>query len=475
MTNNNIEITTFYQATNPTKTIEVSNPHEKPYYIDFAEVRGGPIIEKIHDRISFFSGGNPTYTLFTGHIGCGKSTELFCLKNKLEQDGFQVVYFACDEYLELNDVEVSDILLAIASNISCSLDKITIQEPKNLTRLLKEAAKILNTEIDITKVKLSLPTPKITMSDSSPSSEGIKIGEIGVTADNTGQFSLAFGIGEITAKVKSDATLRHRLNEFLAPQKTVLLDAINEELLEPATVQLKEQGKKGLVVIVDNLDRLDSRPKTFGRPQQEYIFIDQAEHLTKLKCHVLYTMPLALKFVSDYGILESKLEEPRLLPMVATHHKNGEPSEVGMALLRQMVLARALPQLTETERLEKICEIFDQPETLDRLCMISGGHVRQLLQFLNRWIEEEKRLPLTAKKLEKLIISRRNDRKLTITGDEEWELLKIVKNEKKLKPTETQKYQALIKNLSVFQYYDDNGGSWFDINPVLLGSEELEN
>ncbi|MGB7445054.1 MAG: ATP-binding protein, partial [Coleofasciculaceae cyanobacterium] len=77
-------------------------------------------------------------------------------------------------------------------------------------------------------------------------------------------------------------------------------------LIEPAIAQLKEQGKQGLVVIVDNLDRIDAQKKSWGRPQQEYLFIDQAEYLQKFNCHLVYTMPLALKFSDDYGRLTQR-------------------------------------------------------------------------------------------------------------------------------------------------------------------------
>ncbi|MHC5833501.1 MAG: ATP-binding protein, partial [Nostoc sp.] len=90
-----------------------------------------------------------------------------------------------------------------------------------------------------------------------------------------------------------------KLNQYLGPQKVKLIQAINQELLEPAIAKLKQQSKKGLVVIVDNLDRIDNRIKSWGRPQQEYLFVDQGEFMTKLNCHVVYTMPLALKFSND--------------------------------------------------------------------------------------------------------------------------------------------------------------------------------
>jgi len=57
---------------------------------------------------------------FTGHIGCGKSTELLRLKTELEQQGFHVVYFESSQDLDMADVDISDILLAIASSCSNS-------------------------------------------------------------------------------------------------------------------------------------------------------------------------------------------------------------------------------------------------------------------------------------------------------------------------------------------------------------------
>jgi hypothetical protein len=351
----------------------------------------------------------------------------------------------------MTDVDISDVLLAIARRVSQSLDKLLLGEPSRLKELLQGAAKVLNS--DVTGMKFKVPG----------------VGDVGVTAEKE-KFSLAFGIGEITTKAKSDATLREKLNQYLGPQKTQLLEAINQELLEPAIASLKQQGKKGLVVIVDNLDRLDSRQKPFGRPQQEYLFVDQGEYLTKLNCHLVYTMPLALKFSSDYGNLTQRFEEPRVLPMVPVQLGDGSECEAGMELLRQMILARAFPDLDEQERLSNITEIFDSSKTLDRLCWVSGGHVRDLLRLLNTWIMEEMELPLSSATLEAVIRARRNEMTMPIS-DDEWELLRQVRQRKKV--SGDQGYQTLIRSRLVFEYRD-SGESWFDINPILAEAKELQ-
>jgi hypothetical protein len=454
-----VDLRKFFQATDPGKTLVVENPEDKKYYIDFSSVRGGKIIEELKDNITFFSPDDPTCTLFTGHIGCGKSTELLRLKLELEQEGFHVVYFESSEDLEMADVDIGDVMLAIARRVSQSLDKIVLEEPSRLKELLQGAVKVLNSEV--TGVKFKIPGAKIL---------GDSVGDVGITSDKE-KFSLYLGIAEITTKAKSDATLREKLNQYLGPQKTQLLEAINQELLEPAIASLKQLGKKGLVVIVDNLDRIDNRQKGWGRPQQEYLFVDQGECLTKLHCHLVYTMPLALKFSNDYGNLTQRFaEDPKVLPMVPVQLTDGSACEAGMSLLRQMVLARAFPDLDEDKRLDKITEIFDSPQTLDRLCSVSGGHVRDLLRLLNTWIKKGRQLPLSRETLEDVIRSRRNEMTMPIS-DDEWELLRQVRQRKKV--SDDQGYQKLIRSRLVFEYRD-KGESWFDINPILAEAKELQ-
>lgn len=77
----------FYRATDPGKPLFAENPEDQKLYIDFSEVRGGQIIEELKDNITLFSPDSPTCSLFTGHIGCGKSTELLRLELELEQEG----------------------------------------------------------------------------------------------------------------------------------------------------------------------------------------------------------------------------------------------------------------------------------------------------------------------------------------------------------------------------------------------------
>ncbi len=403
-----LDLRKFYQAINPARTLAVENSEDGKFYIDFSSVRGNQTIEDLKRTIKLSD--TPTCQLFTGQIGCGKSTELLRLKAELEQEEFHVVYFESSEDLDMSDVDVGDILLAIARYVSGSLKKITIGEPKGFKRLLRDVAKLLQTEIDFSSAGVIIPG----------------IGQITVSSEETG---LALGIGKITAKVKESPKLRDQLREVLEPRTRSLIDTINQELLEPAINSLKQQGKKGLVVIVDNLDRLDSRQKPWGRPQQEYLFIDRSEQLRRLNCHVVYTVPLGLIFSNEFDHLSQQfMAKPLVLPIVPVQLRNGSECCEGMALLRQMVLARAFPDLSPEQRIDRITEIFDSSETLNRLCRVSGGHVRNLLWLLHECLRKDDP-PYTRDLLEKVIGKRRNQIILAIAPDE-WALLRQVGQQK---------------------------------------------
>jgi len=471
-----LDLRRFFQATNPSKTLAVENEDDRKYYIDFSSVRGGKIIEELKDNITFFSPDEPTCELFTGHIGCGKSTELLRLKADLEREGFHVVYFESSQDLEMGDVDIGDILLAIARRVSESLEnleKVKIGESETLKNLLRGAAKLLQTEIELS-AEASVPG----IGKVAASTEGKFSAEVGLpgvgqvkASEKEGVSLVALGIGKITAKTKNSPELRNKLREYLEPRTTGILEAINQELLEPAREKLKQQGLKGLVVIVDNLDRVESRDKPWGRSQPEYLFVDRGEQLRQLKCHTIYTMPLGLMFSNELNGLTSRfMVDPKVLPMVPALLRDGSECPEGMGLLRQMVLARAFPDVEPEKRLNSITEVFDRPETLDRLCLVSGGHVRELLRLLNDWIKKNRTPPLVREGLEEVIRSRRNQMALAIT-DDEWELLRQVQERKQVSGDDG--YRVLIRSMFVYEYRDCEG-SWFEVNPILAEAGRLQ-
>jgi hypothetical protein len=428
----------FYQACNPSRPLMIENVGDRMYYIDFASVRGGKIIEALLRTITRISPNTPTCQLFTGHLGCGKSTELLRLKAELEAQNFHVVYFESTHVLEMVDIDITDILLAIAGLVSENLEAMKLRvQPTYFTKLFSEVVDFLQTPI-----------------------------ELGLEAE------LSVGIAKITAQTKESPQLRRRLRDYLDPRTENILQSINNELLDRANVELKARGKKGLVVIVDNLDRVAIRPLPSGRSLPEYLFIDRGEQLRKLNCHIVYTIPLALTFSNDSAELQHRLGggvAPKVLPMIPVRQRTGEINQEGLGLMRQMVLARAFPDISSTDRLNLITQLFDNSETLDRLCLISGGHVRDLLGLLFDCLREQD--PPFDRKCVELVIQRQRDYRANAIDLDESELIFHVIQDQRVKGNV--EYDILLRSLFVFEYRDHQG-VWFALNPVLAETEKFK-
>ncbi|MGB3493869.1 MAG: hypothetical protein WBA57_14160 [Elainellaceae cyanobacterium] len=352
-----------------------------------------------------------------------------------------MVYFESSQMLEMGDIDVSDILLAIASQVSASVKQGGISLSGSYFRnLLQECATFLNTPIDVSaEAEVSL-----------------------------------WGIGKLTAKAKESPSLRNQLRQYLEPQTKSLITGLNQEILKPAANALRKQGKKGLAIIIDNLDRIDDRQLDSGKTLPEYLFVSRGEQLGQLDCHVVYTIPLSLMFSNEQQALKNRLgkgNSPLVLPMVPAYQRNGSLDAAGLRQLRQMVLSRAFPDATPEERETSVSELFDTSETLDWLCQMSGGHMRNLLGFMVSCLRKTKQLPIERESVERTIREARDELIVSIT-DDEWALLKKVATTHSV--TGEEEYQSLLRSLFVFEYRTDGDGRWFDVNPLLAEAPQLQ-
>ena len=395
----------FFRACNPSKTLTFAEDVERDYYVDFGSVRAGSRsgVSLIQEMVRTISRSDaPCHQLFTGHIGSGKSTELHKLKLDLEQAGFHVVLLDSSDDLVMSDVDFSDILLVIAKAIDASLTAHQIRlRAEGFAGFLQNTMNVLQREVSL-EGEATIPG----------------LGHL--SAESSGQATLSVpGVGKITARLKENANARERLRQYLEPRSNNLLELINGELIDPATARLKEQGRQGLVVIVDSLDRLED---TRERSQAEYIFLTRGEQLRQLHSHMVYTVPMVLNFSDAIAPLSDRFGgQPKVLPMVRVLNRDGSDFLVGMKLLRQMILARAFPALSPEEREDHLGEVFEDPALCHRLCRVSGGHVRNLLVLLYGCLQKEDP-PIRRDTLEEVIATQRDSYARAVTTTQ-WQLL----------------------------------------------------
>ena len=115
------KISKFYNDCEPKK------PAIAAFYTDFAASRGsGNLIKQVIGRLE--KAKEPIHLLFTGHVGCGKSSELLALERQLDgvptgtaRKKFFVVQLSTLEYFNAYDLSTIDMILAIVAEFASVL------------------------------------------------------------------------------------------------------------------------------------------------------------------------------------------------------------------------------------------------------------------------------------------------------------------------------------------------------------------
>ncbi len=121
---------TIWEAKNNLNYRDYIEPND-PMFVDLTEARGDYQLQaNLYDKLGVDKGGvlhNPPktkYIIFTGHIGCGKSTELARIDKYLDDiERYCVVRLDCLKQLDINNLKYSDVLLGLAKNLLERLEK----------------------------------------------------------------------------------------------------------------------------------------------------------------------------------------------------------------------------------------------------------------------------------------------------------------------------------------------------------------
>ena len=420
----------IYNAFNP-----MPLPAGSPQYVDFTSVRGGNDVSiELGRKVQ--RSELPTCQLFSGHLGGGKSTELLRLAEELKGKGFTVVYFpADDDDINAEDVEYTDILLACTRHL---LEVVKEADPAPVLSWLRDRWGSL---VDIMQTE-------------------IKFSETSIEAQ-INQFA------KITAKIRTQKSQRAQLRTKLTPHTDDLIDALNE-FIEDAKKRLPPDRNK-LIVIADGLEKIQYILLPDGRSNHDDIFIVKANQLKSLACHVIYTVPVSMALSTRASdLMDIYGCSPEVLPMVEIRSRKGEVLQTGMAKLREMLESRV--RLVTTAKL--VGEVFESEATLELLCRMSGGHVRNLVILMQYAIDYQDRLPITQRSMELSVKKmRRTYRESVDAGKNEWELLAQVAVAK-LAPNDD-RFRSLLFRRCILQYLDDQGKTWHDVHPLLLDVEEF--
>ena len=85
-------------------------------YVDLSPVRKTEAIEGVSTVLDFQEAGDFRTVLFTGHRGCGKSTELQRIRRQWETD-YKVIYLEANEETDINNAEYTDFYLIVIKQV----------------------------------------------------------------------------------------------------------------------------------------------------------------------------------------------------------------------------------------------------------------------------------------------------------------------------------------------------------------------
>lgn len=416
-----------YQVFDPAPLL----PEDEGLYVDLDEVRGTTgFVARLSKRIRLEK--RPTCQIVTGHRGSGKSTELRRLQRILEEDErrFFVVFCSLDEDVDRNDVDFPDVLIAIVRQMAQQLAQradISLAPGyfKDRWERLKE---VLGREVSFERLELSA------------------------------------GMLKISATAKGSPDARAQLRKLLEPDTANWIAAANDKIGE-AKLELSKKGYGDLVIIVDELDKMVTRPLgDTGLTTAEYLFVHREAQLTAFETHLVYTMPLALAYSAQEQVLASLYGgHPPVIPMtkIRTPPPDSGPCEPGFQRFRE-VIAKRLAQVEAPE-----AEIFLRDPVRERLIELSGGQPTELMILMREALVGGD-LPISEPAVERAARTGRRAYGRQLQR-EHWPILEEVRRTGSFtRADDNDRYiRDLLDSRAILQYANDE--EWYAPNPLLEG------
>ncbi|HVK70894.1 MAG TPA: hypothetical protein VM694_40845 [Polyangium sp.] len=391
--------------------------------VDLSSVRGGDRVERMEECIRDSLRGNYQVQLFSGHVGSGKSTELRWLTRKLQTNKEDRVYHAVfidiQDYLDVRDVQIPELLTAI---ISAILDDPAIGPHARASATAKKVWK------DVLGWLKS----------------------IGVTLDA----EIPVGVAKLKLSLKTSPGLQKRYREVSWDHVTGLMEALSD-LIQDVRTYLVKQDVHDLVIIVDKLDRVERLPLNDGseRTTHDLLFVEQLPHIQNVPAHFVITIPVTLHFTQCRLRQEFQGITDVVLPMVTVHKRGTDtPDEAGI-----QALTRLLQRRIDTS------VVFADEDALRHAIIQSGGCLRDLFRIVTTGVLNKRTLSLTRADVEDVVKEFASSMERLLQGRGFLrDLHHVVKTGSFPEKFDDDTKQWLLYQLVVLEY---NGETWYDVHP----------
>jgi len=318
---------------------------DDPFYADLAAARGSKVLAKLEKHLRTVADGRDIrkcHIGFIGHRGCGKTTELKRLEERLSNI-YYPVHLYLDNTLE-RDADYPDLFLWLVASVARTLVEDKVEFDKDyFERVAEWFAEVTKTVETGTSAKVEVAAEAEVAAKYGIFGTGLKL------------------LGRITSSFAGDTKRRETMRTEMKRYAQELLTQVNG-FLAHACEALKKAGKPGrLLLIQDNLDRL-------SREAAMNVFSANGQILTDIEAFFVWTAPVGTN-LAPFNI--ENLFKCFYMPTISVHNRQGEPQEKAIAGLTNLVAKRLSLDL-----------IFDKSDVLKKLVLASGGSLRDLLRLL---------------------------------------------------------------------------------------------
>jgi len=354
-------------------------------------------------------------TLFTGHRGSGKTTELARLAEKLKPT-HTVVPVDAGGLLNLGDVDYADLLVVLG------------------LRVFQEAQRS-GVKLDEAKLDDLLFWYKTRIFEES--GRGKLESEVG------GELNAV--IARFSIKLTSDAP--YRREHVRAEAQAHLSDLL--ERLNVLLEDLQAKSQRRTLVIVDGLEKM------YDQSQVRDLFCQGANVLLAPRCRIIYTVPLALYHTNDFAQVRMAFPRNFALPNIKTVEQDGRsPCPEGREALLEVLNCRLMPGLLA-------------PEAAERLVDLCGGLLKELIGLARAAVLRARRLhgeqgPVQPGEVEYAARQVRNTYRAGLTEQQYRELWRLYNGGAFVN---SEVAWGLIHNLSLLEY--DGGDAWWAVHPIV--------
>jgi len=258
-------------------------------------------------------------------------------------DVFFPVHLFVDGTLE-GDADYPDLFLWLVENIAGMLHKAKVPFDD------KHTADVAEWFCAVTKFDTSATSSAIALETEASAS-------VGGAWFGTG-FKL---LAKLKSAIKGSKETREEMRREIKKRADDLVQLVNNFLAE-ASAALKAARKPArLLIVQDNLDRLD-------REAAIQLFKDSGEIIQRLNAACVWTPPVG-SLLAPFNI--NRIFDTFPMPMISVRKQNGKPNPLAITALTALV----------AKRLE-IGLVFAAPALVSDLILASGGSVRELLRLI---------------------------------------------------------------------------------------------